>query len=206
MTNFIDFFLEHSHFGCTVSLATSESELNVSELITWYNVLMGRMDGLQVWSQRPMYRNLSTIFDNRRTKSQVLLQLVNLFYEELFGDRVQILALCNCYYRTMFNIARSILKKTEKTTNMIEKIEFVNEANLKLLLDTIESKFSDAINECFTTFSDISSPILSVSDIDELIELYKTQLPLHYRTMSRILGIDQKQNVTRNLHLVQSGY
>ena len=106
----------------------------------------------------------------------------------------------------MFNNTRSILKKTENTNNMIEKIEFVNEANLKLLLDTIESKFSDAINECFTTFSDISSPILSVSDIDELIELYKTQLPLHYRTMSRILGIDQKQNVTRNLHLVQSGY
>ena len=89
---------------------------------------MGRTDGLQVWLQRNLYRNLSTLFDNRRTKDQVLLQLVNLLYLELFGGRVQVLAICTCYYGSHYSTTKSLFKKAETTDDIIEKIKFMKDS------------------------------------------------------------------------------
>ena len=67
-------------------------------LITWNDVFGGRKCGIQVWTRRNTHRYLYKIFENRKTNSIGLNKLLNVFYEELFGDCVQLLSLCNCYF------------------------------------------------------------------------------------------------------------
>ena len=56
----------------------------------------------------------------------------------------------------------------------------------------IENVFDKAINSCFSDFSAISKPIVSVQEINSLVQAYKTNLPKHYNMMKVTLGIDKK--------------
>ena len=141
-------------------------------------------------------------FKNRRPKEKALLQLVNLFCLDFFGDKVQLLSMSNCYCQSLLNNTQSQLK-TSRSTCYIEHIEFTSKDDLEELLNVIK-KINDAANACFTTFSDIDSPMLSVSDINELIDSCKTNIPLCCRTMRKTLGIHHELSATRNLHLTQT--
>ena len=147
------------------------------------------------------------MFDNRKTNSNGLLQLLNMFYEELFGDRVQLSSLCNCCLRAQSSHTTTLLKKNNSSTAPVchPEIQLPNNA-LKETIYLIEEAFDKAIKSCFTDFTAISEPILSVQEMNTLANTYKTKLPSHYNMMKITLGIDKKISLTKNHHLVTSGY
>ena len=149
---------------------------------------------------------MSKIFENRKGSHTGLCQLLNLFYEELFGNRIQLISMCNCYLRAQLSNTNKLLKKHDSSdkpsippTKQFEKV-------YKETVDVIESTFKKAISLCFTEFSSISEPILSVKELNELVILYKTKLPSHYNLMKSYLGFDIKEKKTENHHLVTSDY
>ena len=99
------------NFGCEFSFhRIDNSSDGVSILISWNDVFSGRKTGIQVWSMREKHRYLYNYFDNRKKNSEGLNQLLNMFYEELFGDRVQLLSLTNCYLRAQLSNTTTLMK------------------------------------------------------------------------------------------------
>ena len=62
--------------------------------------LKGGVTGVQVWSQQKEFRNLATIFNNRKKTNQGLISLINVMYYEMCGDRLQCINLLPSFYRT----------------------------------------------------------------------------------------------------------
>ena len=85
--------------GCYVSFDLDYVKNKNKKLIAWNNVLNGKQNGIQVWYQRQTYLILSEIFTNRRRNDHGLMQLFDLFYSELLGDKIQLLALASCHLR-----------------------------------------------------------------------------------------------------------
>ena len=132
------------------------------------------------------------------------MQLVNVFCAELFGDRIQLAGLLNCYFRAMLSFRTSQHNQLKSSSSFTSAS--IKSHSIKPLLNKIESTFSSAIKNCYNSFCPISEPIVKASAIDKLIDEYKMTLPSHYETMRSILGFDKKVNLVKNLHLVENGY
>ena len=63
---------------------------------------------------------------------------------------------------------------------------------IKDMLNQVQNVFQNVISSCFTSFSNIHSPIISIKEVDDLICACKTNLPRHYRLMMRLLDFDSK--------------
>ena len=84
--------------GCLIHFGEDDDCDPIYKLITWNMVLKGRINGIQVWSERTEFRNLSTAFNNRKKTNIGLVSLLNAMYFELFGDTMQCMYLLSCFY------------------------------------------------------------------------------------------------------------
>ena len=81
-----------------------------------------------------------------------------------------------------------------------------SDENYKMVNATIENTFEEAMMKCYNDFTAITTPLLSCSQIDYLVSLYKTCLPEHYECSMIMLGYNKKVNMHKNKHLIESGY
>ena len=127
---------EDSNFGCDVSFEISVDSPMESCLITWADVFHGGKTGLQIWTRRDEFSNLSLAFENKKKTELGLSQLVNVFEVELCDDRVQLAALSNCHFRSTLNFRTSqlsIVQSSNKTNNVS-----IKDKKVQPLLDSIE--------------------------------------------------------------------
>ena len=66
------------------------------------------------------------------------------------------------------------------------KYEYVN--------SIIENRFEKSIYECYSDLSTVTEPILSLTNLIELVDLYKNKLPKHYECMIILFGFNKNQN------------
>ena len=85
---------------------------NIVLLVTWADVFHGGRAGIQVWTKRNSYRNLFSEFKNRKKIESGLLQLMNVFFDELFGGMIQLSGLLNCYHRTILKLGSRYARQT----------------------------------------------------------------------------------------------
>ena len=86
--------------GCLINFGVDDDGDQMYKLVTWNMVLKGGVTGVQVWSQRKEFRNLATVFNNRKKTNQGLVSLINVMYYEIYGDRPQCINLLSPFYRT----------------------------------------------------------------------------------------------------------
>ena len=75
-----------------------------------------------------------------------------------------------------------------------------------LLLYDLNTSFGLSIKKCYGDFVVIGGPIITRTETDVLVALYKTKMPYHYKTMYAMLGYNKKVGITKNTHLVETGY
>ena len=184
--------------GCTIVFEVKDEHDLKSILVTWTHVLLGRMDGLQVWTKRNSIRNLSKNFCNNIHSKDKLLSLVNNIYPEIYGNPVQLGNLLMTYYKYLSQVVKP--KTNNSTCIDLTNIE-MNHPEVKTFIAEIDKTFEVAIEQCFTNFTPIGKPLLGFEEMNQHIEKYKLLLPYHYQTMKYILCIDKKEKEIRNNHL-----
>jgi hypothetical protein len=79
-------------------------------LLTWKEVLHGRMMGIQVWRKcEKGYIDLYSTFKARK-KLIGLKNILNYLYPEVFGDQIQLFHLLNCYYKSNSEYQSTLVK------------------------------------------------------------------------------------------------
>ena len=79
----------------------------------------------------------------------------------------------------------------------------ISDFNATAINKSIENTFLKSIQECYTDFTAINTPILSRDDIDKLVNAYKESLPEHYLIMKHMFGFNKKERWEKNKHLVR---
>ena len=74
------------------------------------------------------------------------------------------------------------------------------------LLEVCNTSFGLAIKKCYTDFVVIGNPIIGRDEVNLLVEFYKSKMSNHFTTFHPMLGFKQKEGLTRNIHLKESGY
>ena len=167
--------LNEKNAGCVIDCGKDPNDNQLSSLLTWRLILDGKTDGIQVWSKRYNFRSLYSSFMNRRKTVDGLNSILNLTFNELYGDRVQCSHLLTLYYKAA--LSQTKLKVNEKdkiiaTLSNETDVSFDGES-FQNLIDKVDTTFKDALNETFCDFSVLGDPIVPSNTIDELIELYK---------------------------------
>ena len=181
-----------------------------SIIIPWAEVLSGRDTGIQVWqiADGPC-RDLSRdIFRNHRNEESRELY-VEYLLPEIVGDPVQVSHLLLLLYRSnnqRLKEQNARLTKQKKKNNDNKRNSNLYGDMYNSLLSRIDNKFKSAIKKTFHTFTAYDEPMLTLQDLEDIVEDYKKSLPEHYTAMRRILNFDKKEQETRNMHLTQTNY
>jgi hypothetical protein len=155
---------ENKNSGCLINFGLDDEQDNIYKLITWSMVLHGKTDGIQVWTKRKDFRNLSTAFNNRKKTNDGLISFLNTMYLEMFGDRMQCLYLLSCFYRTQIKQKQIKNKMTNANSNSNER--FFEGESYHRLINEIDLTFKNAIIETYKSFCILGEPLVSSQEID----------------------------------------
>ena len=194
--------------GCLINFGDDDDGDPIYKLVTWNMVLKGGISGIQVWSERTEFRNLATAFNNRKKTNIGLVSLLNAMYYEMFGDRMQCMYLISCFYRTQLKQKQLEIKsfssakelKDEKEESMFEGDSY------NQLISDIDLTFKNAIVSTYNSFCVLGEPLVSPQQINVLVDRFKIEMKVHHYMMKRLLGIDRKERLSKNRHLVSTGY
>ena len=194
--------------GCLINFGLDEENDNILKLVTWNMVLKGGVVGLQIWSQRKDVRNLGTAFNNRKKTNIGLVSLLNAMYFEMYGDRLQCTFLIACFYRTQLKQKQLDIKQMSASdSNKDDKEQVLFEGEkYHDLISAIDVTFKQAIIQTYTSFCVLGEPLVSSLEINVLVDRFKNEMKLHHYMMKSILGIDKKERLLKNTHLVSTGY
>ena len=192
------------NYGCNLKFGNESNEI-YNSLITWTEVLNGKMDGLQIWRIGGTFRNVYQNFCDRRKTNEGIIAVLNTLFQEVYGDRIQCMHLIHCYYRSTIISQQKYINEIEIINKARTPIELSGPAYDELLI-TCDKAFATAIESTYTNYVMIGAPIMSRDKIMSLVSLYMTSLPSHYATFFELLGFKLKSKLTKNLHLQQTGY
>ena len=200
--------LGRNNSGCLINFGEDDDGDTIYKLVTWNMVLKGGMSGIQVWSERTEFRNLATAFNNRKKTNIGLVSLLNAMYIEMFGDRVQCMYLISCFYRTQLKQKQLEIKSYSSAKELNdEKEDSLFEGNsYNHLISDIDLTFKNAIVSTYNSFCVLGEPLVSAQEINALVDRFKIQMKVHHYMMKRLLGIDRKEGLSKNRHLVSTGY
>ena len=74
------------------------------------------------------------------------------------------------------------------------------------LLETIDCMFKSALKKTHTNFCMLGSRLMSVHERDKMIKMCKSLMPNHCETTKQMMGIDSKDQLTKNKTLVDNGF
>ena len=196
------------NYGCNVSFEGSDSQANPithSCLITWKQVLEGKIDGIMVWRENSIFRNVYSNFDDRCKTNQGVLAVLNTLFPEVYGDRIQCMHLIHCYHRTTIKMQQKYIKASDIIIDSYSPID-LNGKVYDEFLNRCDSYFQEAIKLAYTDYVVIGSPIVTRPVIDMLVDSYVNSMKSHFDTFYEILGFKSKSKQTKNTHLNQSGF
>ena len=193
----------NGHFGSFVNFEYFETQ----RLITWAEVLYGRDSGLQIWCNASMFsfRDLFTLFSNKRRSNQALLNLLHNFYLEYLGDKISTMEVMLCYYKSLSK------QKSEEAVyyqNLVIQLEppLLDGDNFHNLLSFVDKTFQNGIQRTYTQFCSLGGCIIDTNERDKLISRYKTVMPNHYKMIKLMMGIKSYENLSKNDALKQTHF
>ena len=93
------------NYGCNITFkGTKSSSFSFTSLITWRHVLDGKIDGIMIWREGSLFRNIYTNFNDRCKTNQGLLAVLSTLFLEVYGDRIQCMHLIYCYHRSTIHM------------------------------------------------------------------------------------------------------
>ena len=103
---------------------------------------------------------------------------------------------CDLYYR-QYDFSNKLC---------LESLSDYKSSSITHLNESIDKTFQDAISECFTEFSSITSLIITREVINSLVHLYISYVPEYYQLMQKLFGFDKKVVMKKNDHLKNTRY
>ena len=171
-------------------------------------MLLGKKDGLQLWANLYSLRDFTGNFNTIpaiEDNNESLRNLLGYIFEEIYMDKTATMNLLSKYYMVHSRRLRAQVDSIKLKAH--KPIRFnINKESFDYVNEIVEKKFGEAIFKCYSSFSKISTPLLSRDDINDLVDLYKTNLSYHYRYLMIMFGFDKKIELARNKHLKLSGY
>ena len=140
------------------------------------------------------------VIRNRRRAKEGINLLLNILSQEVYRDRAKTFYLLTCYYRTNtfhFNTLKTDFQLIIKTYKPI----LIQGKNFNLLIDKINSKFKNAIEQCYAQFKSLSESLLSMQSVNGLVLEHKKKLPNYFETIKALFLFNKKESKLRNLHL-----
>jgi hypothetical protein len=178
-----------------------------SILLTWKDVLHGRMTGIQVWRKRvKQYRDVYSTFKARKKRLSGLKSILNYLYPEVFGDQIQLFHLLNGYYKSNSEHQSTLVKVNQSKMNQIQAPIKLQGQSFQSLLQRIDSVFKNAIREIYSNFNVYGKPLLTSNEVDMINKDYMTNFSDHYNQMKEMLQFNKKENRIRNYHLSSNNY
>ena len=194
-------FFGNQNFGCLLDV----EETDIVPLLKWRDVFNGKRKGLQVWSSCHTFRFPTETFFNYRQNDDILLKLLTMMFDECFGDRIQAQLLVIAYYQARNKSKQCQMNKLISTIQNAQPV-LLCDGSFKDLMNEVDKVFKNEMISCYSTFNSITEPILSRTQILNLVSKYKSILPNHYKLMKEVLGFHLKENQKRNQHLQESFY
>ena len=197
----------NQNYGCNVTFEGSCSTskvITLTYLITWKEVLEGKIDGIMVWREGNLFRNVFVNFADRQKTNQGVLAVLNKLFPEVYGDRIQCMHLIHCYHRTTIQMQQKYIKACDLVIDTYSPID-LNGMVYDELLNKCDGYFQDAIKLAYTDYVVIGSPIVTRPVIDMLVEHYVKSMKSHFESFYELLGFKSKSKLTKNTHLNQSG-
>ena len=197
------------NYGCNVVFEgldqSTSNYISHTCLITWKHVLEGKIDGIMVWRESNLFRNVYSNFADRCKTNQGALAVLNSLFPEVYGDRIQCMHLIHCYHRTTIQMQQTYIKASDIIIDSYSPIDLNGKVYNEFLI-RCDTCFKEAIKLAYTDYVVIGSPIVLRSVIDTLVECYITSMKSHFLAFYELLGFKSKSKLTKNLHLEQSGY
>ena len=192
------------NYGCHLEFSR-ESTASLGVLVTWDEVMNGKKNGIQIWHGGEDYRDVYTNFADRSKTTQGLNSLMNSLYSEVYGDRLQCLHLLLSYHRANNKNQAVTIRKYDSLAQNFGPAVLEGES-YNLLLSDLNNSFGVCIQKSYGDFVVIGRPVITRTETDVLVALYKSKMPYHYKTMYAMLGYNKKVGITKNKHLVETGY
>ena len=126
----------------------------------------------------------------------------------MYGDRLQCTYLIACFYRTQLKQKQLDMKQMislKESEDDKEQVLFEGE-NYHDLISAIDVIFKEAIIQTYTSFCVLGQPLVSSTQINVLVERFKKEMKIHHYMMKSILGVNKKERLSKNRHLVSTGY
>ena len=162
------------NYGCNLKFGYKSNNM-YNSLITWTEVLNGKMDGLQIWRIGGTFRNVYQNFCDRRK------------FQEVYRDHIHCMHLIHCYYRSTIISQQKYIKEIDIINKAHTPIEPSGHAYDDLLI-TCDKAFASAIESTYTSYVMIGAPIMARDKIMSLVSLYMASMPSHYATFLNYLG------------------
>jgi hypothetical protein len=176
-------------------------------LLTWKEVLHGRMAGIQVWRKRENgYRDVYSTFKARKKKLIGLKNILNYLYPEVFGDQIQLFHLLNCYYKSNSEYQSTLVKANETKLNKIPLPIKLQGDTFQSLLHRIDNVFETAVKRTYNSFIVYGMPLLTNEEVNIITNDYMSNFSGHYNQMKQMLQFNKKESRIRNFHLSSTNY
>lgn len=192
----------HHNYGYTLDFVSDQQTFSL--LLTWGKIIDGRRNDVQVWHSSDCYRDVFTNFADHSKTSHGITALINLLYDEVYGDRLQSLHLIHCFNRAIMKNQDKSIKDYEFTIHNNKPVVLAGE-EYNYVLDKYNEIFGAAIRNCYNAFVVIGKPSIDTIEVDGMVCIYKEKLNNHYNAMFLMLGFNKKEGKTRNKHLCLSG-
>lgn len=203
------------NYGCFVDIKDS-SDCSSRICLTWSEVLNAREEGVQVWrslNSKENCRNFTALFKSRRKTDLGCRSILNYFFSEVYGDRIQLFHLYTTYLRIRnmhlssqsSNNTQHSNTNDDRNGNIFEEMKLCGES-FQQLVTRIDKVYEQAINNTFTEFMPFDEPLLRDDQIVTILSDYMTSLPSHFEMMNQTLMFSYKRSKARNFHLSETNY
>ena len=185
-----------SFLGCAYS---TDIELKFSQIL---------MDShIQIWGLAPMRRNLLRVLQRRASSTRM--SLLKCMLDEFTGDHAQSLQLAMSAQQIIqleetkkientkvdYDVVFSQVKKDNKLGVRIVKNALTTigyESALLQFNSVVQNTMMTAVSKMYGHFSSPNSPIISNSQVFDLVQKYIELMPVHHAAIMTMLNADQK--------------
>ena len=167
------------NYGCNITFkGTKSSSLSFTSLITWRHVLDGKIDGIMIWREGSIFRNVYTNFYDRCKTNQGLLAVLNSLFLEVYGDRIQCMHLLHCYHRCTIQMQQKYMNACDILISASAPID-LNGVLYEGFLAKCDNVFREAIQRTYTNYVIIGSPIITRIAVNNMVESYISSMHSH---------------------------
>ena len=198
---------QNNGYGLTLSLCLDSSfdfghnKLLLNSIqLEWVDILNGEVSGIQVWTELEYFHDYGALLKSKFNDADIdnvnyiQTAILSYVYDEICYDSSAVFTLLSRYYHEHSLYQKHQLEKLEKkNSRALTNLKNLNSNNYISVHNEIGTIFLNAIQECCSSFTEITRPILPQSEILCLVDLYKAKLNLHYVVIKKCLDLIKKK-------------